>query len=185
LANLTAYTLAGGLSSALVGMIIGWLGDLLLSEGVSRYGIFPAIVVAGVAIARETGWIAIPLPQVRRQTKDFWAKVFPDTVAAALWGFDLGMVFTTWLTFSGIWILFVVVTLIGEPVFGAVLFVWYWLGRALSVWIAPLLMENANATPELMDGISEHYMLFQRIHVLGLVWSVLVLFLWFAYGIPL
>lgn len=144
-----------------------------------------AIAVAVLAIARELGVLLVPLPQVARQTKDIWAKVFHGTLTAALWGLDLGLIFTTWLTFSGVWLLVIVTILTGESSFGATLFVLYWLGRALSVWLTPLLLQDASATSLLLGEITRQQRLFQRIHAVGLAWSVVVLIAWFAYGPPM
>jgi hypothetical protein len=188
LINVVAYTLAGGMASVFVGSALSTLGGALLlllpalRVEAGRLGVWIAIAIATVAIAREARWISLPLPQLRRQTKQVWAILFPRTVAATLWGLDLGLIFTTRLTFSGVWLLAAVAFLNGEPVFGATLFGLYWLGRALSVWIAPLLMQDTASTPQLMDGIAGEYRLFRRVHVLGLIWSVFALFAWFTYG---
>jgi hypothetical protein len=180
LREVIVYTLAGSVASALVGAVVGWLGGLFWPGQVGRLGILVALAIGLIAIARELGWLSIPLPELRRQTKGIWAKLFPGTVAAMLWGFDLGLVFTARLTFSGVWLLVAVAMLVGEPAFGIALFVLYWLGRAVSVWIAPLLMPDADATPWVLDVIYWHYRLFQRIHVLGLVWSTVVLIVWLS-----
>jgi hypothetical protein len=178
LVEVLAYTLAGSLASAFVGALFGFIGELLSAPLLGNLGILPALVIGPIAIARELRWISFPLPQLKRQTKDIWGKTLPGTAAAVLWGLDLGLIFTTWLTFSGAWLLAVVAALVGAPAFGAALFVIYWLGRAVSVWIAPLLMPDANATSRVMDGLNRQYRLFQRIHVLGLVWSMIVLIIW-------
>ena len=178
LAEVVAYTLAGSVTSAFVGALLGVLGKQLLIMRFGKQAILVALAIGLIAIARELGWLTFPLPQLRRQTKDVWGKLLPGMMAAVLWGLDLGLIFTTRLTFSGIWLLAVVAILVGEPTYGAMLFILYWLGRALSVWIVPFLMPNANATPWVLDGIYVHYRLFQRIHVLGLIWSVFVLIVW-------
>ncbi|MGH2559551.1 MAG: hypothetical protein ACRDJH_10835 [Thermomicrobiales bacterium] len=182
LVDSTAYTLAGGMASALVGALLGWLGAVLLPGQIGGLGLLAAIAVAALALARELGWLAVPLPQFRRQTRDVWGKVFPRTLAAAFWGIDVGLVFTTWLTFSGMWLLLVVVILVGEPGFGAALFVVHWFGRALSVWTAPWLLRDARAIPGLVDWIAGQRRLFQRLHALGLTWAIIVLISWFAHG---
>ncbi len=180
--DVTAYTLAGGVASVLVGALLGALGGWLMPGQGGRLGILVAIAVALLATARELGWIAVPLPQFQRQTNDVWAKLFPSTLTAALWGFDVGLVFTTWFTLAGVWLLVVVAILTGEPVFGAALFAVYWLGRALPVWLAPWLLEDANATPQLLDGIAEQQRLFERIHAVALVWAVGVLLALLTHG---
>jgi hypothetical protein len=184
-ASVTAYTLAGATASAFVGAVLGSLGRLLLPEQVSAYGMLIAIAVAVLAITRELGVIALPLPQLRRQTQRVWAMYFPRTLTAVLWGGDLGLIFTTQLTFSGPWLLASVAVLVGEPAFGMALLALHWLGRALSVWIAPLLLRDAGDTPRLLDMIAGQHRLFQRIHALGLAWSVIVLFItWLMQGHP-
>ena len=107
---------------------------------------------------------------------------FPSMVTAALWGLDLGLFFTTWFTFAGDWLLVIVAIITREPMYGAALFSVYWLGRALSVWFAPLLLQDARATPQLMSSIRAHRWAFQRLHVVGLAWGITVLIIWLAQG---
>ena len=56
----------------------------------------------------------------------------------------------------------------GSPGFGAVIFVALWLGRALPPWMGPLLLPDANATPQFLDSIDRQRALFRRIHLVGL-----------------
>ena len=78
-----------------------------------------------------------------------------------------------------------VAVLVGKAGFGAALFVLYWLGRALAVWLAPLLLPDASATPRLLEGIAEQRRLFHGIHVVGLVWAIAVLVSWLLQGTPI
>lgn len=183
LVNVTAYTAAGGAASIAVGVALSSLGHLLMPQQMHEIGIVTAIAVAALALARELGGLPIPLPQLHRQTRDLWARSFPGAVAAALWGFDLGLVFTTWLTFSGAWLLLVVAIIIGKAVFGAALFALYWLGRVLMVWLAPLLLQGPNATPQFLERVFRQHRFFQRIHATALAWSLVVLFVWLARSI--
>lgn len=171
----TAYNLAGGVASAAIGSALGQLGDMFALELSGRRGLLIVLAVAVFALARELGVLPLPLPQSRRQTRDTWARMFPSTVAAALWGLDVGLVFTTRLTFAGVWLLVVVAILASSPAFGATLFATYWLGRSLSVWLAPLLLRDASATSQLLAGIAGQRQLAQRIHAAGLAWAVVVL----------
>ncbi len=182
LVNVAAYSVAGGVTSLAVGALLGWLGHTLLPEPISRIGLLVAMAIGIIAIARELGWIAVPLPQLKRQTQRTWAMRFPSTVTAILWGLDLGLFFTTWFTFAGDWLLVIVAIITREPAYGAVLFSAYWLGRALSVWIAPLLLQDTRATPQLMDSIRAHRWMFQRLHAVGLAWGITVLLVWLAQG---
>lgn len=173
--TLVVYSLAGSLSSSMVGALIGWFGDALVPHHTVVWSTGVVLIVAVVTMVRELGWITMPLPQLHRQTKDIWAKIFPRNVAAALWGFDLGLIFSTWLTFSGVWLLASVTFMLGDEQFGVLIFVTYWLGRVLSVWLLPLLMQNAAATPDILADLTRQHWLLQRTHALGLGWAVIVL----------
>jgi hypothetical protein len=173
--SVAIYTLAGFLASALVGGGLGAIGQLLLPSEANGVRLETACVIAVIALLREARLLSIPLLQTRRQTNDVWAKIFPVPVTAALWGFDLGLVFTTRLTFSGPWVLSSIALLYASPQLGAILFAGYWLGRAATVWTLPWLLPDPSATAVLLDGIAGSRALFQRIHSVGLAWSVAVL----------
>lgn len=170
-----SYTLAGAVSSALVGAGLGLLGQVFLSRPAGIIGTSLALAVAIATTSRELGWIRLPLPQLRRQTNGYWGKLHADYLAAALWGFDLGLIFTTWSTFSGVWVLAVLGLVSRSPALGAALFVAYWLGRALSVWLAPLMLARGRSTPTLLEALAGLLRLVRQIHVAGIVLSVAVL----------
>ena len=177
-----AYTLAGGVTSILVGGGLGVLGAVALPARVGLPAALLALTLACVALARELGLVSVPLPQLGRQTEGMWAKRYGFRGAAILWGLDLGLVFTTWLTFSGVWVLAAIAFLAAEPALGAALFAAYWLGRALSVWIAPLLMDRATDTPRLLATLHDQSRLFRSSHVVALACAVLVVGSWTLTG---
>lgn len=119
--------------------------------------------VALIAAARELGWISVPLIQPRRQTREWWWKVYGRRVAALLWGLDLGLVFTTWFTFAGPWALAALAFTTANPGFGVAVFAAYWLGRALPIWAVPLLLKR-KTTMEMLDEISREYRNLQLTH---------------------
>lgn len=164
-----AFTLAGGLSSALVGGAAGVIGSQL-SPGAARVLLDALLVVGVLVVGREIGIVRWPLPQVGRQTQRMWAQQFPPAVASALWGFDIGLLFTTWFTFSGTWLVVAIALLTRSPILAAALFSAYWMGRALPVWLGPLLMADSNSAPDLVCAVGEKKSAFRRIHVLGSVW---------------
>ncbi len=182
LRQVTAYTMAGMVTSALVGAGLGWLGRAVVPDPLAARGIPLALAVGAAAMARELGWVRVPLPQLRRQTRDVWGKVFPGVVAAVLWGLDLGLFFTTYFTFAGLWLLVMLGLLGRDAGLAAGLFVAYWLGRALSVWLVPLLMPDAGATPRLLEALAAQYGLFRRIHAAALAWALIVLVLLWITG---
>jgi hypothetical protein len=175
LLNVTAYTLAGALASAFVGAALGALGGALLPEQAVTPGMLVALVAGLLALARTLGVAAIPFPQPARQTRDVWVKNSNPTLAAIRWGLDIGLIYTTRFTFPGTWFLTVVAVVAREPAFGAALFVAYWIGRAVSVWLGPLLMRDARETPQLLMAVHDQYLRFERTHAAALIMGATVL----------
>lgn len=130
------------------------------------------------AAAVDMRWRGLRLPQPRRQTRDVWNYRFGALAASTLWGLDLGLVVTTWFTFAGVWVLLASAFLVQDPALGGVLLLAYWLGRAASVWIGPLLLEDAGQTPWMLDEINNRRRSFRSISFLGvgLLLSALLLF---------
>ena len=176
LTNVTMFTLAGMVTSSIVGVLTVLAGRLILPDEFASPAAIVGIFVALLVIVREFEWAPIPLPQLKRQTEGAWARRFGfgSTVSATLWGLDLGLIFSHWLTFSGVWLIFVIALVMGDLAFGMALFIAYWLGKALPVWIAPLLMKEDTTVPQLMDEVVEHTRLFRKVHVLGAVSSIAV-----------
>jgi hypothetical protein len=50
----------------------------------------------------------------------------------------------------------------------------YWLGRALPVWAAPVLLKSASDLNDLPDTIMNHDLVYQRITGAALFWSAVV-----------
>jgi hypothetical protein len=175
---MVTYTLAGGLTSVLLGGGLGLVGALALPGDVALPAALLGLAVATLALIRELGLAAIPLPQIGRQTEGMWAKRYGFTVAALLWGLDLGLVFTTWFTFSGTWLLVAAAFSAGSPGYGAALFAAYWSGRALSVWVAPSLLRSATATPTLVGAIDAERQVFRWVHVAGVAAAGLTIVVW-------
>lgn len=166
------FTLAGAVASASVGSALGALGAWTLMP-VAGLATVAVVLLAVIAAAREFGFISVPLVQPRRQTNPCW-KVRGRRVAGLLWGLDLGLVFTTWFTFAGPWVLLAMAFAMRDPTIGASLFVAYWLGRALPVWIAPLLLRGTT-TLGMLRQLSQQYRYFQVMHASALLWVAALL----------
>lgn len=169
--NVTAFTFAGAATSGLVGATLGGLGGWLYPKRSEAFGMMLVFALVLLAAARVLGWRSFALPRIRRQTREVWGKYLGSTTAALLWGLDVGLTFTTRFTFAGVSVLTALVLVYGDPAFGALLFMTFWFGRALPAWIAPLLMQDANATPYLLDALDRRRRLFRQINVAGLVWA--------------
>jgi hypothetical protein len=184
LENVSAYTVAGGITSMLVGGAIGLLGSVILPTRLEGAALAVVLLLILAAIARDAGLSDIRLPQVHRQTDGNWAKRHGGTAAAVFWGLDLGLTFSTWLNLSGAWVLasiaFVTSPTLGMAVFGA-----FWVGRALSVWIAPVLISRATELPVLLAALTDEHRLLRRIHVCALLGALLVIGWWSMSGRPI
>ena len=99
----------------------------------------------------------------------------PSPVAATLWGFDLGLAFTTYITFSGAWMVAFASFALGNAGLGATLFLGYWLGRAASVWAGPLMLGDSVDVAALIDEVDAHHRWFHWIHIAGLGASLLII----------
>jgi hypothetical protein len=170
-----AYTAAGAATSALLGASLAFLGRLVVPEPLTTVSIVVVLALALMGIARGLGWTAFQLPRVRRQTREIWGKYFTRPIAAALWGLDLGLTFTTRFAFSGISLLVALPIVVGEPVFGSAFLATFWAGRASPVWIAPFFLQSPSRTPELLDEIDRERPLFRVVNLLALASCAAVL----------
>jgi hypothetical protein len=173
LGTVVAYTAGGTVTSLIVGAALGWLGSVVGLGRTGSIGLAVAAAIALVAAARETGVLSVPLPQARRATKGTWATMGLP-LAATLWGLDIGLFATTWLTFAGAWLVPALALLGGSVAFGAALFAAYWAGRALSVWVAPAFMVTAADTLRMMDALEAAHDRARVVHVAALGWGLVV-----------
>jgi hypothetical protein len=122
------------------------------------------LLIALAVAARELDLIAIPLIQARRASNGTWVKLWGQPAAAILWGIDIGLYFTTWLTYAGAWWLAAVALLSGDPQLAAALFAAFWFGRTLPIWIGPWLLSSATITPWVETGLAPLRPAFRRLN---------------------
>ena len=173
LREVVAYTLAGSVSALLVGALLGAIGHRFRVTGLYWLVVALALILA----ARELGWVHFQLPERERQTEKVWAHEFGFVTAAAMWGFHVGLGFTTYVRYGGLWVLTLVAFAVGEPRYGAALMLLYWFGRALPLWVMPLFWQTRD-TGELMEAIAANRRLYNRSEALHLVWSAGILLIW-------
>lgn len=166
-----AYTLAGALSSTLVGAALGSIGAWL-QRGQHHWPVlFGVALLAFCLAAREWGWIKFRLPERKLQTEKVWAHEFGFVGASALWGFHIGLTFTTWVTYGGLWALVAVNVALADPLYGASVMLAFWLGRTLPVWLAPMLKWTGTNSTQLPDEIVASRWLYHRLSGFALAWS--------------
>jgi hypothetical protein len=128
-------------------------------------------VATAIALAaRELGWITFPLPERRRQTEKVWAHEFGFRMASIMWGMHIGLGFGTSVTFGGFWVLTILAVAMGEPLFGATLMLFYWLGRVLSVWLAPAILRQESDGSELHAALLTNRFIFRQVSGVSLLW---------------
>ncbi len=172
--SVLAYTVAGCLSATLVGMVLGTIGRWLGGEVPGATAFYLIGFLSLVLAAREWRWISFGLPERKRQTEKFWAHEFGFVMASAMWGLHIGLGFATRVTYGGFWILVAATLAVGDPLYGAVMMLLYWLGRALPVWVAPALLKSRSDAVELPEAILGHRQVFRRMVGFALVWSAVV-----------
>ena len=79
-----------------------------------------SILAAGYAL-NDLGHIRLPVIPIRRQVPREWRVRYPLTLVAFVYGLDLGTGFTTQVTSSAIYILYLAAAGIGQPIVGAIL----------------------------------------------------------------
>jgi hypothetical protein len=173
-----SYTAAGLFSSTLVGVALGLSGGWLIDEGLRIWAALVVVALAGLAALRGFGWLGFLLPRVRRQTREAWGKRFHPAIAATLWGFELGLTFATRFTFTGLAVIAGSAFVIGDPLFGGVLFGTLWIARALPAWLIPSVTRHEETTLELVGAVDRQRRLFRRINTVGVLLAAAALLAW-------
>ncbi len=132
-------------------------------------------VLAVLLALREWGVIKFPLPELKLQTEKVFANNCGFVIASAMWGLHIGLGFATRITYGGFWVLVAVIVALGDPVYGAALMSTYWVGRSLSLWIAPLLIRRVGPpASELPEIIMANSYLYHRLVGLVLIWVAVI-----------
>lgn len=177
LRSVLAYTAAGSLASGLVGLAAGWAGGLLPPDLLDPWALLAAALVGLAVAVRESVGRTWPIPQLHRQTPEWFRVRYRPPLAAALWGFDLGLVFSTWLTFAGPWFVLAVAVASGSPPVGAGLFLAHWLTRAGWLWLSPWLLTDARVGPAVAGQVMRAVPIFRAVQVAAALIGVAALVL--------
>lgn len=167
--SVLSYTAAGTVSSIIVGATLGTVGRFTLGETLRGPTYYIVGSIGLILAAREWKILNFSLPERKRQTEKFWVHDFGFVGASLLWGVHIGLGFFTRITYSGFWALAAITLALSDPFFGAALMSAYWLGRVLSVWIAPLLLKPEATCAGLTDAIMDHGNVLRRISGAALV----------------
>ena len=176
-----AYTLAGCVSAALVGLSLGVMGRSIFG-GPRKSILYGVSLICLVLAAREIKLLRFPLPESKRQTEKTWVHTFGFVPASAMWGFHIGLGFGTRMTHGGFLGLCTLVVALADPLTGILLTTLYWLSRALPVWIAPMIWPtrslsgsaaiDSQAWAAIDSGLNRR--LYRRAVAVALVWLAAV-----------
>jgi cytochrome c biogenesis protein CcdA len=179
----TAFTLGGLTASSLVASLLSGLSALLLDK--VRSDQIGPIVVLGISllgVLREVLLPEVPLLQPRRQTRSVWAKHLTPIVTSACWGFDIGLMVTTWFTYAGSWAVVALVLLAPSVGWSVIVLAVYWLGRALPVWLSPMLLGKTDSSAEIHACVRAGLSRTRLVHVGGLLLLVAAIAHGLSYG---
>jgi cytochrome c biogenesis protein CcdA len=165
-------------------MVLGLLGRLLGFRIAGVAWPFALSFVAVILATRELELSSFELPEFKRQTEKFWAHEYGFFFASVMWGLHVGLGFATRMNYGGYWLLVVFTLASSDPIYGALLMVSYWLGRALPVWIAPVVTKTESLQEQLAKSIIVNPSVYHRLVGLTLVW-VAVSVVRIALSIPL
>jgi len=130
--SVTLFTLGAVVGAAITGSLVGLLGAAaqdLASERVLAV----AVGSAGfVLLLADLGFLGLRTPTLRRQTSSAWYRERGDRAAWALWGFDLGLGFSTIRLSSLYWLMVLFVAAFVSPVLAPVAFALYGLGLGIA-----------------------------------------------------
>jgi hypothetical protein len=180
LSAVSLYTASGLAVTLAVGAGIGEVGRALGLGGRPALALAACLPVAVVLAARELGVVRFRLPERPLQTEKVWMHQFGAPGAATMWGLHLSLGFFTRVNYGGFWLLTVLALGAGSPGIGALLLGGHWLGKALSVWVAPLALRTSSDGSEVVgmwETDARHY---RRVQALGLLAMAIVLAAWLA-----
>ena len=178
IAAVALYTLTGLAVSTAVGTGLGELGHLLGLGGGPHVVPVVCLGVAVVLAARELGILRFPLLERPLQTEKIWMHEFGPLGAATLWGLHLGLGFFTWINYGGFWVLTLLALGLGEARYGALLMGGHWLGKTLSVWVAPIALRDPGDGGELLGAWGSRTSLYRRLQAVGLAATAIVVGVW-------
>src|SRR4051794_38701147 len=119
--SVSLFALGAIAGAAATGALIGLLGTLVGGRG-------PAIAVGAVGCVLLLADLRFRTPTLRRQTCSTWYRERGARSVWALWGFDLGLGFSTIRLSSLYWLMALVVAAFVSPVLAPLVLAFYGLG---------------------------------------------------------
>lgn len=169
-----AYTIGGYLSATLVGVVLGTIGSALPWERARVIAFYLIGMLSLLLAAREWGWVDFRLPERKMQTEKVWVHSFGFATASFMWGLHIGLGFATRITYGGFWALVAIAIVLGDPLYGAIIMLVYWTGRALPVWLAPKWVASDAEAADLPEKVFAEGLVYHRVVGIALLWCAAV-----------
>lgn len=176
LGPLGAYATGALVSSTAFGALLGAVGAVLFPWPRSTMTMI-VVAVLGIALAMcDFGVAGARTPTLHRQTYPVWWRTFGRTRALFLWGFDLGLGFTTIRVASLYWIVALIVVALASPLAGAAILGAYGAALVLNLTIGTWVLERRDrsmASTVCILGLDSP--LARSLATILLVWSLALL----------
>lgn len=121
-----AFVVAAIGSGAVLGVMLGWAGSLLPGETWRRPVAAGVVAAAGIA-----DLLRVRPPGPRRQVNEDWIGTYRGWVYGGGFGAQLGVGFATYVVTWGVWAMFALMILVGDPLGGALIGAAFGLGRSV------------------------------------------------------
>jgi hypothetical protein len=132
---MSLHALGATLSAALLGAVLGGLGNLA-GAPFGGIGLYVVAAVALVYLLREAAGLPIPIPSLRTQVPDWWRTFYSRNTTALLYGLGLGVGYFTYLSYGTFIVVTVAVVMSGDALAGALVVGSFGLARSVAVALA-------------------------------------------------
>ena len=130
--SVTLFTLGAVAGGLVTGSLVGVLGALLQAlAGEEVLAVVVGVAGCGLLLA-DLGVLGLRTPTLRRQTSSTWYRKRGPRAVWPLWGFDLGLGFSTIRLSSLYWLLVLFVAAFVSPVLAPLVFALYGLGLGIA-----------------------------------------------------
>ena len=130
--SVTLFTLGAVAGAAITGSLVGLVGAA--AQALADERVLAVVVGAAgcVLLLADLGFLGWRTPTLRRQTSSAWYRERGPRAAWALWGFDLGLGFSTIRVSSLYWLMVLFVAAFVSPVLAPLVFALYGLGLGVA-----------------------------------------------------
>ena len=151
--SVTLFTLGAVVGASITGCLIGVLGGAAQALAGDRV-LAVAVGAAGCALLlADLGFLGLRTPTLRRQTTSTWYRERGARSAWVLWGFDLGLGFSTIRLSSLYWLMALFVAAFVSPVLAPLVFALYGLGLGVAFAAAVVAQTRKASTGAASPGL--------------------------------